>query len=277
MIKIAIVGHGFVGKAVEYGFTNDRVKITLIDPLLGTSIDDLKNDDYAAAFVCVPTPMGADGSIDSSIVEKVVAELSSVSTNLIVLKSTVLPNIVDELSKEYDNFIYNPEFLTERNYKNDFVNPPMHVFGGNKSDCHELKQIYDQYSNCNACPVQIMTAKEASFVKYTINTFLATKVAWFNELYDLMDSHGANYETVMAAVSNDKRVGTSHTKVPGPDGKRWYGLGCFPKDCAALIRLSGPESMKILRTSFEVNSKGRSQYELDDREIAQKISYNIRL
>ena len=70
-INIAIVGHGYVGKAVDHGFSTSHVEKFIADPLYNTSLDDIKGKQRLdAAFVCVPTPFGKNGEIDASIVER---------------------------------------------------------------------------------------------------------------------------------------------------------------------------------------------------------------
>ena len=97
--KIAIVGHGYVGKALEYGFTDKNNKIQLIDPhLYDNTVADI--EDPTVSFVCVPTPMSSDGTIDSSIVEDVTEQLIANTSGLIVIKSTVIPSIVKRLSEK---------------------------------------------------------------------------------------------------------------------------------------------------------------------------------
>lgn len=88
-IKILIVGHGFVGKAVDYGFTHPKVKKTIVDPKYGTNISSDNILDYDLVFVCVPTPMGSDGNIDTSIIDKVIRQVKK--AKLVVVKSTVTP------------------------------------------------------------------------------------------------------------------------------------------------------------------------------------------
>lgn len=272
MKNIAIVGHGYVGKAVEYGFNTKKNKITLIDPALyGNSVEDIKKCDVA--FVCVPTPFGADGSIDASIVVDVTEKLLDQTTALVVIKSTVIPSIVKELSEKNGRVIYNPEFLTERNALNDFVNPPMHIFGGEEKATEMLQKLYDENSRCARCNVYHMSAQEAAFVKYAINSFLATKVMWFNQYKELVESHGADYDIIISAVGNDPRISHSHTAVPGPDGRSGYGGACFPKDTNALAAFAGSDYLSILKLVIAENNCVRSQYELDDREKEQNVVY----
>ena len=82
--------------------------------------------------------------------------------------------------------VYNPEFLTEKNYINDFVNPPMHVFGGVNADTDAVEKLYKEHSDCKECPVYKTDMVTASMVKYCINSFLATKVTFMNEMYDVL-------------------------------------------------------------------------------------------
>ena len=272
MQKIAIVGHGYVGKAVEYGFNTKMVHLQLIDPVLyNNSVADI-DPDTDIAFVCVPTPYGKDGEIDASIVMDVVSQIALKTYATIVVKSTVTPNVIGALSEHYEQLVYNPEFLTEKNALADFVNPPMHVFGGNFNVTQAVEYSYKMFSKCSPCPTYHMSAKEASFVKYGINTFLATKVLWFNQFKDLVDTHNSNYETILNAIGSDSRIGFSHAQVPGPDGRRGFGGACFPKDTQAFAHFSDG-MMTNLMAAITANNEYRSQYQLDDREKEQNVEF----
>ena len=110
-LKLGIIGHGFVGKATDWGFDRNIEKF-IVDPLLETTISDLKNFSPEIVFICVPTPMSNDGSQDSSIIESVVNELSDKCPQTIkVVKSTVVPSILKKLNKIEPKLVYNPEFL----------------------------------------------------------------------------------------------------------------------------------------------------------------------
>lgn len=276
-MKMAIIGHGFVGKAVDYGFSSSKIEKFIIDPKYGTKIEDLAYKDIDITFVCVPTPMKDDGDIDSSIVEECVHYLKQNVSGYIVIKSTVTPVILDTFINciSATRIVYNPEFLMEKSANEDFVNPPMHIFGGSLEATHGVERIYNEYSLCKPCPVYHMSAVEASLVKYGINTFLATKVAWFNQFYDMVERFGGNYGTVIRGITTDKRVGPSHTTVPGFDGKRGFGGACFPKDSAAFLKLS-EHSFSILDEAIRVNNDLRKEYEKDSREKDQNVNYNIK-
>jgi len=282
-MHILIIGHGFVGKAVDYGFSTKGVRKTIVDPIYDgvpvasagywPSIDDIKDmTDFDLIFVCVPTPMNDDGSINSSIVEETVSYLNGNEVSgIIVIKSTITPDVAEKLHK-YDRVVYNPEFLTERTANEDFVNPPMHVFGGEQYFTETVQRIYEQHSLCKPCPVFHMTVKEASFVKYGINTYLASKVAWFNQFYDVVTNYGGAFHKVIGAMTTDERIGKSHTNVPGFDGKRGFGGACFPKDTNAFLNFD--PSFTLLREVIAINNAMRSVYEKDDREKEQNVKYD---
>jgi len=269
--NIGIVGYGFVGKAVAHGF--QACNLVIADPLLGTSTDDMLDKKFDAIFICVPTPMGDNGVIDASIVKDVMRRLAHVDT-ILVLKSTVTPDQVDKLAWWHPNFVYNPEFLTERNALRDFEYPIMHVFGGAPNMTLALEMIY---TNCSICDNNVrcfhMTAKEASFVKYTMNSFLTTKVLFFNQIAELCSKHGADYNTVIKAVTTDDRIAPGHTNVPGNDGRLGAAGACFAKDVPAFIRFSN-NSLSILREVWNANCDIRNQYpDTLAREKAQHITF----
>ena len=274
-MKIAIIGHGFVGKAVDYGFNNPDLEKFIVDPRGGMNIDELQGKDIMASFVCVPTPMGDDGKINSTIVETTVNFLKANVNGIIVIKSTVTPDIIEKLTSGPlgHRVVYNPEFLTEKAANEDFVNPSLHVFGGDRDMTDSVQYLYEKYSSCKPCPVYHMTAIEASFVKYGINSYLASKVLWFNQFYDVVEKNGGNYNTVINAMTTDSRVGKSHTAVPGYDGKRGFGGACFPKDTSAFLAFD--KSFTVLREVIAVNNAMRIGYEKDDREKEQNVTYIV--
>ena len=269
-MKIGIVGRGFVGSAV-YGAFKDHCKIYVADPKMNTTIkDDILPNNPKVIFVCVPTPYGNNGEIDSSIVESVLDELKDFG-GLVVLKSTVIPSITTKLKSKVKHFIYNPEFLTESNAEHDFINARMHVFGGDAYDTHKLEAIYNEYSLCVPAQKYHMRAEEASYVKYGLNVFLAVKVLFLNQFKDTMGNN-AVYETVINAMIADGRIGPSHNMVPGPDGKHGFGGACFTKDTAAFASFANGD-FTLLNEAIRANNEIRAQYDLCDREKAQNVKY----
>ena len=271
--KVAIIGHGFVGKAVDYGFSNPKVEKRIFDPKYNTTSKDLqKLTEWGPniTFICVPTPMSDNGDIDTSILDSVMDDIRDVKS-LVVIKSTITPAVIDKYRS--NNIVYNPEFLTEKSACEQFVNPDFHIFGGTEEACTKLDDYYENYSLCTPCMTYYLNKAEASFVKYAINSFLATKVTFFNQLYDACNDYGqVNFNKIIKAVGADDRVSISHTKVPGFDGKQGYGGACFPKDTFAFSQFS--DKLTLLKKAIEINNDYRSQYERDDREKEQNIQFN---
>ena len=188
-LKIGIVGHGFVGGAVDYAFTHPEIEKFYVDPKYNTTIDDLLNWEPHVSFICAPTPMADSGFIDASIVEDATLKLLQHTQGGVVIKSTITPDIVDRLyssifEDDFKRLTINPEFLTESNAKEQFINAKYHIIGGHPEACQGLAQLYDVYSLCSATEFVFMSGPEAAFVKYGVNSFLATKVTFFNQLYD---------------------------------------------------------------------------------------------
>ena len=281
-LKLGIVGHGFVGKATDWGF-NKRISKFIVDPLLDTSVSDLKDFEPEIVFICVPTPMGDDGSQDSSIIEQVIKELILYCPNAIkVVKSTVLPSLLDNLHKLDSKLIYNPEFLREKHANMDFINSDMIIFGGDRNISSQVSNAYLRHSRCKTNEHIFTDLKTASLIKYSINTFLASKVIFFNELHSIYEKLDVkdSWESVVNIISRDNRIGDSHMDVPGHDGRKGFGGACFPKDSLALIKFA--ESLNVdlnsLISTVKINNKIRSKYaELDSRESQQNVSFDDKI
>jgi UDP-glucose 6-dehydrogenase len=150
-----------------------------------------------------------------------------------------------------------PEFLTEANWKKDFITCTNWVFGllegENKEEINETFKINIQKlftlakeNGCIECDeIRFSSCSEAEFLKLAKNCFLAFKVGIFNELYDLCNAYNVDYENVKKLISKDTRIGTTHMNVPGYNEKRGFGGTCFPKDTNSLynqFQTSGTKS-----------------------------------
>lgn len=278
-VKIAIIGHGFVGKATEKGFSKNT-EIFLVDPLLNSNVSDLADFNPDFIFVCVPTPMNDDGSQNFQIVLEVFQEIADLETDAcVILKSTVTADNLKKAENYLPNFVYNPEFLRENHAEFDFVNSKMIIIGGPKTEQELVKQLYLQNSKCLTKNFILIDRITASLIKYTINSFLASKVLFFNQIKDIYDTSGAeqDWSNFINILSLDERIGSSHMMIPGHDGKKGFGGACFTKDTAAMYKYSeiiGKE-FKLLKTIIDLNNHIRSEYEfLDKREIEQNVNYN---
>lgn len=278
-LKMGIIGFGYVGQAIDYAFSTPMVDKMIIDPKYNeNSLDDLAEWGAQITFVCLPTPSKEDGSIDAELVKDTVKKIIASTESFIVIKSTVTPDIIGDLCSLDSRIAYVPEFLSEGNSKMDAVNASFMVMGvTDQGAAQYLEQIYITCSISNPCGSIVVSPVEASLIKYTINTFLAMKVSYFNQMYDLIDDYGGNYQQVIRGVLADHRIGYSHTKIPGTDGKRGFGGACFPKDLDALIKFAEKETdvdLELLKSVKSVNNKIRSQYETDDREKANNIKFD---
>lgn len=242
MNKIGIIGLGFVGGAIEASmeWQDWASQLVVIDPDKGYTgtYSDLKDCD--GVFVCVPTPQDADGTCDTSPLESVLAQLKAIDYHgVIISKCTAPPNVYERLNEEFPNLVHAPEFLTAANAVKDYAGGQFCIIGGRvKAYLKEAERIIRMGQENLGTNVQYCTIGEAALAKYTINTFLATKVVFMNEMKEIATSAGLDYTKIMSMVNMDCRIGSSHMQVPGPDGQLGFGGACFPKDTSALLKYS---------------------------------------
>ena len=239
-MKIGIIGQGFVGEAVNQGLKN-YFEIETYDKYVGekSTCDSLAElcSKTKIVFLCLPTPMNRDGSCNLQIVEQAVREINEVTSgkHTIVIKSTVPPGTTERFNAAYENVnaVFNPEFLTEANYIDDFKDQNRIIIGGPRPHSTKIKNLYEKaFKNV---PIIKTHSTTAEMVKYTANCFLATKVSFANEIKQICEKVQVDYDKVIEYATYDERLGNSHWKVPGPDGKSGFGGSCFPKDINALI------------------------------------------
>jgi len=246
MNDIGVIGLGIVGTAVSEGMKHAFSVESYDKYKRGTvgSVTELFSKVDGPLFVCVPTPMRKTGSSDTSIVESVVAELNNFVEMTIgepaehaplVIKSTVPPGTTQYLNDKYKyvRVVFNPEFLTEANAVEDFKNQKRIIIGGPHSAATLVKRIYQ--AAYPMVPTTKTSSTIAEMVKYVTNCFLATKVSFANEMYQVCNALGIDYDKVIEYATQDTRLGHSHWAVPGPDGDVGFGMSCFPKDLNALI------------------------------------------
>ena len=280
-MKIGIIGYGFVGKALAFGLLDD-VKILKVDPKLDTSLNDLKIFEPDATFICLPTPMHNDGSQNTEIIKDTLKEIKKLEVKgLVIIKSTVHPGNIDQIQTIYPELIYNPEFLREKHANEDFINSDLIVFGGKKNLCIALSKIYLKHTKCINKDHIFTDALTASLIKYTINSFLATKVIFFNEINSLFQATNTkeSWDNFIEFISRDQRIGSSHMMVPGHDGRYGFGGACFPKDITAIVNYAKTLSvdLSILKDVINSNNQIRAKYNtLTNRELEQNIKYNIK-
>jgi len=245
-MKIGIVGNGFVGSSVAFGFSpqcgcDADVKIYDKDESKSThSLSETLESDFI--FVSVPTPSNLDGSINLDIVYSIFNEMNELNKrtdNVFLLRSTVTPGTTRKLQIRFHNLniVFNPEFLTERSAKFDFINQARFIVGGNERDTDKVEELFKNRFG-ETLPIIKTDYETAELIKYMNNCFFATKVSFLNEMYQIADKCGANWEHAVEGFVRDGRIGHSHMSVPGHDGKMGFGGSCFPKDIQAMINFS---------------------------------------
>jgi nucleotide sugar dehydrogenase len=242
MINLGIIGLGFVGGAVHNAFSTSDATLCVVDPAHSdVTIQQLVSQENPdVVFVCVPTPSTKTGKVNDSTVRDVLRDLTVFGyTGIVVIKSTITPDSLSAICADFNlRIVYNPEFLTEANADFDFMNPAMQVLGGDWHDCSMVEQIYVNHSRVKTVPTFKTDIITASLIKYTINSWLATKVIFMNEIHKLHAQSGAEstWQQFISMLQCDSRVGNSHMQVPGPDGNFGFGGHCFPKDTQAFLK-----------------------------------------
>jgi len=270
MEKIGIVGQGFVGTAVYEGL-KQHFKIETYDIAKTSTCKSLADlsEKSDVVFVCLPTPMKKDGSCHIDIVESTLLGLDVINEcKTIVVKSTIPPGTTEKWNSLFANIqvVFNPEFLTEANSVEDFKNQNRIIIGGPRPATTKVKRVFAKAFP--KVPIIKTGSTTAEMVKYFLNSFLATKVSFANEMYQICDKLDIDYDKVIEYAKYDDRLGKSHLNVPGPDGDFGYGGHCFPKDVKALIEVAMSYDMNptMLIATNEKNNEVRKDRNWEKQE-----------
>ena len=274
MKKIGVIGRGFVGSAVEFGFSaqcgcSAIVKSYDIDEKRKKdSLEDtVNNSDFI--FVSVPTPSNKSG-IDLSFLKSAlqsIQDISNKSDNIVLIRSTIVPGTTKKLNAQFKNLniVFNPEFLTERSAKFDFINQSRFIIGGEEKHTKKVAELYKWRFGDTVQIIQT-NFETAELIKYMNNCFFATKVSFLNEMKLLGDKIGADWDTSIQGFVSDGRIGHSHIQVPGPDGKLGFGGNCFPKDLKAIMEFSNKLGIKLstIEGAWQTNINVRPKEDLEN-------------
>jgi len=275
MYKIGIVGKGFVGSAVQNGFSpnvgcDTEVRVFDVDPTrsLNTLEETVNKSDFV--FISVPTPSKKNGKISLDILMEALSMISAISTNfntIFLVRSTVTPGTTENLQNIYDGLrlVFNPEFLTERSATFDFINQTRFILGGHWSNTDRVADLY-RWRFGKTVSILKTNFQTAEMIKYMNNTFFATKISFLNEMYLLANECGVKWSDAVEGFVRDGRIGHSHMNVPGHDGKFGFGGSCFPKDIQAIINFgdSMGVDMKVLKGAWETNLKVRPEKDWEE-------------
>ncbi len=283
-MKIGIIGKGFVGSAVEFGFSaqtgcDAEVRIYDKDKTKSTHTLDETVNESDFIFLSVPTPSNEDGTIHLDIIESALKDINEIkkrNDNIILIRSTVTPGTTRKLQESFPelNIVFNPEFLTEISAKFDFINQSRVVLGGNKENTEKVTKLFKERFG-KSLPVVETNYETAEFIKYMNNCFFATKVSFLNEMRLIADQSDVEWDTAVDGFVRDGRIGHSHIQVPGPDGKFGFGGSCFPKDIQAMIHFSKEKNIEpnVLEGTWKTNLKVRPEQDwkkLKGRSIVEE-------
>ena len=278
MKKIGVMGQGFVGSSLKEGF-KDTFEVLTYDKYVheksNSTVEEIVKE-CDVIFSCVPTPMDMNtGAANVDNVIDVIRELNVAAEKyekspVIVVKSTVPPGTCRMLGVNHSPVCpvaFNPEFLTEANAVEDFKNQDRIIIGAdNKKVGERVKAIFE--NGFSHVPIHITSTVQAEMVKYITNCFLATKVSFANEIYDICHLLGMKYNEVIDLAKLDKRLGDSHWMVPGPDGDRGYGGHCFPKDLQAIRFIASKLHIRthVLDGANMTNNRVRANRDWEEME-----------
>ena len=249
-MKLLICGYGFVGKAHALALESNDVTIHVYDPAkgFGSMISDPD-----AAIIAVATPMAKDGSCDMSAIydclEKIPEDIP------VLIKSTISLEGWKLIKRAYPwrAITFSPEFLRANHALEDFKNQKVIYLGGS-----DPSFWISLISNKLNVIVEVAEAEELILAKYFRNSFLATKVAFFNQIYDLCEKLNIEYSAVAHYVTEDPRIGDSHSFITE---ERGFGGHCFPKDASAIVAdaINYGVDLSIINEAIEYNQKVRNE------------------
>ena len=269
MTKIGVVGNGYVGGALAHGFSpasTGRCEVKVHDILPERSMNTLEEtvNDSDFIFVSVPTPMNKNGSISLKFINEAFKQINGVNRredNIIILKSTVVPGTTEKLQKKFPglNIVFNPEFLTEKSARLDFINQTRIVLGGEKINTSQVAELFNE--RFKYCHIIQTDYKTSEMIKYFCNIFFSVKVSFANEMKMICDAIGGDWEKALEGFVADGRIGDSHLNVPGPDGKMGFGGSCFPKDINAFMSFAKDIGVKTntINGAWETNLNVRPE------------------
>lgn len=284
---VNVLGYGFVGGAMGHLCKENDVKFCVYDivkkdePGALQTFDNLteivgfseQQNETNVYFICVPTPSDSQGQCDTSIVEGLVKNLNRLATkkSIVIVKSTVQPGTTRRFHEIISNtntlldLVFCPEFLTEKNFKNDMYNADFVLLGFENLEKADLlistSDVMRHLYKHKVVDVYCKTYEECEIFKYTINVYLSVKVWYFNEIYEICNNFGIDYAKFRQdLLPLEPRIGMSHTVVPGDHGRGFSG-SCLPKETRGMKFLQGSLGIpnKVLDEILKRNSELRNE------------------
>lgn len=248
--KVGVVGGGVVGNAMVQLCGPTTVVYDPYKPELAGNRDAINACDVV--FICVPTPMAADGSCDTHIVEEAVAW---VEAPLIIIRSTVAPGTTERLCKTYKkHVVFQPEYLgeTTAHVFGNMAERSFLVLGGTPEDTSKAADFYKHYYN-SMVHIYFADATTAEVCKYMENAFYAVKVTFMNEFHDIARVHGVDFNRLRELWLADTRISRDHTFVYADN--RGFSGKCLPKDCNAIVHSCRKRDYepKLMAATLKIN------------------------
>ena len=288
--KITIVGAGYVGMSIAAALAvkedvlileSNKEKIDRInsgkpsindsdinvfchDQSFSIKATDNKKEAYHEAdfiIICVPTDFDEESSsFDTSILENVLDDaITNNSDALVIIRSTIPVGYSDQAREKYQtkNIIFSPEFLREHSAMHDVLNPSRIIVGNDSELSTDFAELISE-STENKPEIILMPSSDAEAVKLFSNTYLAMRVAFFNELDTFSIAKGLSTENVIKGVSADSRIGMKYN-----NPSFGYGGYCLPKDTKQLLANFEDLPQTIIQSVISSN-EARKKFMIDD-------------
>ena len=239
MKSVLIVGYGVVGKNLA------KELYSLNPDIYDLKLKDNRKSHYDFAFICIDTPKM--DTIDAPI-EDLVSTIRENNADIFIIKSTILPGSTDKIKElTGKRIIFSPEYSGSTQHCNNFEFN-FTILGGDKKDCLEVQQLLQHVYDARHT-FHIVDSKTAELAKYMENSWLATKVSFCNQFYNIAKENNIDYETLRELFILDPRVNPSHTFVY--DEHPYWSSHCLDKDVPTLAKWA---DAKLIKAVIEFNN-----------------------